>query len=83
MGISNMYSFRSDPDVNVGKIASRRIRCVCDSYISQLSFLWEIEVDDKLQKRYRTKLLYERRICLKTITTSLLLHQSQVAPMKR
>ena len=48
MGISNMYSFRSDPDVNVGKIASRRIRCVCDSYISQLSLLWEIEVDDKL-----------------------------------
>ena len=30
MGISEMYNFRADPNLEIGKIAVRKIPCVCD-----------------------------------------------------
>ena len=36
--------FRSKPDMGVGNVAVRRISCVCDSGIPQLSSVWKIRL---------------------------------------
>ena len=54
MGISVMYNFRLDPDMDIEKIAIRRIPCACNGYLEQLNSVWKTGIVDKEQGSYKT-----------------------------
>ena len=56
MGISAMYNFRADPDLGLGKMAVRRIPCVCDGCPDQLNSVQKEETINKEEIRYKTNL---------------------------
>ena len=54
MGISVMYNFKSDLDMGKGKIAMRRIPCVCNGYLDQLDSVRKTGHIDEEQRECKT-----------------------------
>ena len=44
IGISSMYNFRCDPDLDIGKATCRRIPCACMCCLEILNIPWEKEL---------------------------------------
>ena len=59
MGISEMYNFRADHDLGIGKIAIKGIPCACDGYLDQLNSVWKERTIDGERPRYKTSLKCE------------------------
>ena len=59
MGISEMYNFRADPDLGIGKIAIRRIPCAYDGCLDQLHSVWKEGTIHEEQPRYQPNLKCE------------------------